>query len=70
MARELYADKDLIFIDEPSASLDDENAAIIYKTILNLDKTVICVSHRHLDLLKGQFDKVISFEEVHHEVGE
>ncbi|HLV50294.1 MAG TPA: ABC transporter ATP-binding protein, partial [Erysipelothrix sp.] len=53
IARELYAAYDIIFIDEPSASLDDENAEVIYDTILNLDKTVICVTHRHLDYLKS-----------------
>lgn len=62
IARELYSDYEIIFIDEPSASLDDENSKTIYETILNLDKTVICVSHRHLDILKNQFDHVISFE--------
>lgn len=64
IARELYASYDIIFIDEPSASLDDENAEVIYDTILNLDKTVICVTHRHLDYLKSKFDKVISFEKL------
>src|SRR5690554_3532492 len=64
IARELYAAYDIIFIDEPSASLDDENAEVIYDTILNLDKTVICVTHRHLDYLKSKFDKVISFEKL------
>ena len=63
IARELYSDYEVIFIDEPSASLDDENAHTIYETILGLDKTVICVSHRHLDLLQDKFDHVISFEE-------
>lgn len=62
-ARELYSDYDVIFIDEPSASLDDENAKIIYQTIFSLDKTVICVTHRHLEILKPYFDKVISFKE-------
>lgn len=64
IARELYAAYDIIFIDEPSASLDDENAEVIYDTILNLDKTVICVTHRHLDYLKSKFDKVIAFEKL------
>lgn len=64
IARELYSDYEIIFIDEPSASLDDDNAKVIYDTILNLDKTVVCVSHRHLDLLEERFDHVISFKEV------
>lgn len=62
IARELYADADIIFVDEPSASLDDDNAEIIYDTILGLDKTVICVTHRHIDYLRDKFDKVITFK--------
>lgn len=62
IARALYSDYELIFIDEPSASLDDENAKIIYDTIIHLDKTVVCVSHRHLDYLQKHFDTVIAFE--------
>ncbi|NMB18089.1 MAG: ABC transporter ATP-binding protein [Erysipelothrix sp.] len=62
IARELYARGDILFLDEPTASLDDDNAKIIYDTILELDKTVICVTHRHLDYLKDRFDQVISFD--------
>lgn len=69
LARELYSEFDIIFIDEPSASLDDENAKVIYDTILGLEKSVVCVSHRHLDLLKGRFDHVVSFKEVVYENG-
>ncbi len=62
IARELYSNFDIIFVDEPSASLDDDNAEIIYDTLLKLNKTVICVTHRHIEYLKDKFDKVISFE--------
>ena len=60
LARELYQDKDIIFFDEPSASLDDETARKVYEYILNLDKTVLCVSHRHLDYLEKHFDQSIN----------
>lgn len=59
IARELYQDKELIIFDEPSASLDDQTSAQIYRTIKNLDKTVIVVSHRHIDYLSENFDQVI-----------
>ena len=62
LARELYQEKELIFFDEPSASLDDETARKIYEYILNLNKTVICVSHRHLDYLKEKFNQSITLE--------
>lgn len=62
IARELYHDKEVLFIDEPSASLDDYTAKKVYDTLLALDKTIICVSHRHLDYLKDHFDAVIHLE--------
>ncbi len=59
IARELYQDKDMIIFDEPSASLDDFTSSIIYETIKSLDKTVIVISHRHIDYLSENFDQVI-----------
>ena len=64
LARTLYQDRDLIILDEPSASLDDKTAYKIYDSILSLNKTIICVSHRHLDYLQKKFDRVISLEET------
>lgn len=63
IARELYQDKSIIIFDEPSASLDDFNAKIIYESILNLDKTVIIISHRHLDYLQDQVDVKIDLSQ-------
>lgn len=60
LARELYQDKDIIFFDEPSASLDDDTARKVYEYILSLNKTVLCVSHRHLDYLEEHFDQSIN----------
>ncbi len=62
IARELYHDKEVLFIDEPSASLDDYTSQKVYDTLLALDKTIVCVSHRHLDYLKERFDHVVDLE--------
>ena len=62
MARELYRDPEVLFVDEPSASLDDETAAVLYDTLLKLDKTLILVSHRHLKYLSERVDQVIRFD--------
>lgn len=62
LARELYQDKEVLFLDEPSASLDDETARKVYQYILSLNKTVICVSHRHLNYLEHIFDHSINLE--------
>ena len=59
IARELYQDKEMLIFDEPSSSLDDQTSAKIYETIKNLDKTVIVISHRHLEFLSESFDQVI-----------
>lgn len=56
IARELYRDKPIIILDEPSSSLDDYNASIIYESILSLDKTIIIISHRHLQFLVNNVD--------------
>lgn len=62
IARELYHDREVLFVDEPSASLDDMTAQHIYDTLLNLDKTLIVVSHRHLDYLSKHFDTKIELK--------
>lgn len=63
IARELYQDKEVLFIDEPSASLDDATSERVYDTLFSLDKTIVCVSHRHLDYLKERVDNVIDFSD-------
>lgn len=62
IARELYHERDVLFVDEPSASLDDETSLKIYDTLLQLDKTLIFVSHRHIDYLKDHVDLAIELE--------
>jgi ATP-binding cassette, subfamily B, bacterial len=64
IARELYHDHEVLFVDEPSASLDDVTSQRIYDTLLKLDKTIICVSHRHVEYLKSHFDKTIELHSL------
>lgn len=64
IARELYQDKEVIIFDEPSSSLDDKTSKNIYKTIEALDKTVIVISHRHIDYLSKSFNQVIDLERL------
>ena len=52
----------MMFVDEPSASLDDMTSQKIYDTLLGLNKTLICVTHRHIEYLKPYFDQVIELE--------
>lgn len=62
IARELYRECEVLFVDEPSASLDDQTSKNIYETLVKLDRTIICVSHRHLNYLKQQFNTVIELK--------
>ena len=45
IARALYADRDLLLLDEITSSLDKETANQIINTILALDKTVLLITH-------------------------
>ncbi len=63
IARELYQDKEVMVFDEPSSSLDDYTSTLIYQTIKELDKTVLVISHRHLDYLSDHFDQTIDLSE-------
>lgn len=62
IARELYHDHPVLFVDEASASLDDETAGKLYDTLFALDKTLILVSHRHIDYLSQRVDQIIAFD--------
>lgn len=62
IARELYRECSVLFIDEPSASLDDETASKLYDTLFKLDHTIVLVSHRHLKYLSGRVDRIIQFD--------
>ncbi len=62
IARELYRECNILFIDEPSASLDDETASKLYDTLFKLDQTIVLVSHRHLKYLGGGVDQIIQFD--------
>ncbi|SET03316.1 ABC transporter ATP-binding protein, partial [Anaerobranca gottschalkii] len=61
IARSLLANKDIIFLDEAFASLDEKVAREIEKTLLSLENiTVVNVSHVLFDDTKISYDKVIS----------
>jgi putative ABC transport system ATP-binding protein len=64
IARALISNPKLILADEPSASLDDENAEIVFKLLKEKakDKTLLVVTHDHR--ARSYFDKVINFKEL------
>ena len=62
IARALYRDKDILFLDEATNSLDVENEKKIFKNIFDSEtkKTLFIVSHRHETLI--HCDIILLFE--------
>lgn len=63
VARALADPKEIIILDEHTAGLNDELAYNITKQILDLEKTVICVSHTESEDIIALFDYVININD-------
>lgn len=60
IARALYADRDILILDEGSSALDPETAFAIENRILeDADKTVIVISHHVIPKLCEKYDAII-----------
>lgn len=64
IARVLVSDSDIIFSDEPSGSLDETNAIVVFEALKKISKTklVICVTH-NLELANKYGDYIYKFGE-------
>jgi len=64
IARVLVSDSDIVFSDEPSGSLDETNAAIVFEALKKISETklVICVTH-NLELANKYGDYIYKFGE-------
>jgi ABC-type multidrug transport system fused ATPase/permease subunit len=64
IARALYRKPEIIFLDEPTSSLDELNELAILKTIeeIKKDSTVIMVTHKYKNI--KNFDKLLEFKNV------
>ena len=62
IARALYRKPEIIFLDEPTSSLDELNELAILKTIeeIKKDSTVIMVTHKYKNI--KNFDKLLEFK--------
>ena len=60
IARALYFDRPILILDEPTASLDKINSLNIIKSIMQINKTVLVISH---DLtIKNQFKNILELQ--------
>lgn len=64
IARALIRDYDILFIDEFSASLDNKTSTEIRDILLNLDCTVIEISHHYDKNDLARFDKIINITDL------
>ena len=60
LARALYQNVDVIFLDEVTSALDADTTEEVMKTLFSLQETVVMVTHRLVDMDK--FDKIIVLE--------
>lgn len=63
IAQTLYAQRDVLILDEALSNLDPKNRVEIFKEIMKLDVTLIFVSHHLSEKQKKEFDKIVSFDE-------
>lgn len=64
IARMLYHPKPIYLLDEVTCGLDSQHAEKIERILLNLESTVIHISHRTSSELMQEYDKVIRFSEI------
>lgn len=61
IARAIIKQPDIIFADEPTASLPENLSVQIEKTLLSLPQTVLLVSHKEIEANRDLIDKELSF---------
>lgn len=62
IARAIAKDAEILFIDEGTSSLNVELGSEIERTFLNLDSTVIAISHRYYEGITENYDYVIEIK--------
>lgn len=70
LVRELYRNKDVLFIDEPLNDVDDRSEKDILDFLTGLDKTVVVVSHGLPTSAFRKFDEIITVQNGSMEVTE
>lgn len=63
LARVLYSNNDIVIIDEGFSNLDKQNFDNAVKLILNLNKTLIIISHQLDKTYEQKFTKVLELKD-------
>jgi ATP-binding cassette subfamily C protein len=63
IARALCKKAEILFIDEATASLNEELGRLIEQTILELDATVIAISHKYFEGITEKYDVVFEIKD-------
>ena len=63
LARVLYSNNDIVIIDEGFSNLDKQNFDNAVKLILNLNKTLIIISHQLDESYEQKFTKALELKD-------
>lgn len=66
IARSLIKSSPIYIFDEPTAALDHETATSVMKYLLDIDKTIIIISHMNDENIIEMFDEVIDLNKMKH----
>jgi len=70
IARAIIKDAQILFIDEATSALDEKLGREIENSFLNLDKTIIAISHRYYQGITEKYDYVLEIKNKNVEVYE
>jgi len=63
IARAIAKKAEILFVDEGTSAVNEELGKAIEQTFLNLDNTVIAISHRFYPGVTNQYDYVLEIKE-------
>lgn len=65
IARSILGDKKILFLDEPTASLDGDNKVLVFEMLSKIKKDVLIICSSHDAEAKDYADNVIMFDKIH-----
>lgn len=63
IARALCKKSEILFVDEATSALNDELGQQIEKTLLQLESTVISISHKYFEGITNQYEIVYEIKD-------